>query len=478
MHATLLLWGAAARYPEAGRMVPFGMAAARSPIVRPQPFAHGAIISLAIDAMTSTGDGVGRVVLPDDGGLWVVMVPFVMPGERVRVKVIQNHKRHSSARVVEILEPSPDRQQPACLLFGLCGGCTYQHARYATQLSWKAAQVANILERIGRLEPAFIETVVQPTIGSPKQLAYRSKLTPHVHGGAMGFVASEDPAMLVDVPRCELATEPINDALVEERGHYLSSGNVPSLADTLLLRHTDRDGVVTDPSTPITEQVNGLKLTFSAGDFFQNNLFLLPALVDYVLDQALGAALGESGGTDGSPTPSPIENLIDAYCGSGLFALSAAASPRHSVRSVVGVEVMESAVEAARKNAEANGLTNVRFLAASAERIFEELLFDGRDAALIIDPPRKGCGTAFLSQLVRFAPRRLVYVSCSPDTMARDLIELLGAGYSLRRCQPFDMFPQTRHIECVATLEWPESGSPPERPRTRRIESLNVPNVR
>jgi 23S rRNA (uracil1939-C5)-methyltransferase/tRNA (uracil-5-)-methyltransferase len=277
----------------------------------------------------------------------------------------------------------------------------------------------------------------------------------------MGFVASEDPAMLVDVPRCELATEPINDALVEERGHYLSSGNVPSLADTLLLRHTDRDGVVTDPSTPITEQVNGLKLTFSAGDFFQNNLFLLPALVDYVLDQALGAALGESGGTDGSPTPSPIENLIDAYCGSGLFALSAAASPRHSVRSVVGVEVMESAVEAARKNAEANGLTNVRFLAASAERIFEELLFDGRDAALIIDPPRKGCGTAFLSQLVRFAPRRLVYVSCSPDTMARDLIELLGAGYSLRRCQPFDMFPQTRHIECVATLEWPESGSPP-----------------
>ena len=149
----------------------------------------------------------------------------------------------------------------------------------------------------------------------------------------------------------------------------------------------------------------------------------------------------------------PIHHLIDAYCGSGLFALAAAAAQWHGLHAIVGVEVSASAVEAAWKNAEANGASHVRFLAASAERIFDGLEFDGAHAAVIVDPPRKGCDETFLAQLVRFAPRRIVYVSCSPDTQARDLQKLMAAGYFLHCVQPFDLFPQTRHLESVATLE-------------------------
>lgn len=142
-------------------------------------------------------------------------------------------------------------------------------------------------------------------------------------------------------------------------------------------------------------------------------------------------------------------------------AEGAGIAPLHSI---VGVEVSASAVEAARRNARANGVANVRFLSASAEAIFDGLEFGGERAAAIVDPPRKGCGEAFLAQLVRFAPRRIVYVSCAPDTQARDLKALLAAGYALRHVQPFDMFPHTRHLESVATLEWPEAGTPTPTP--------------
>jgi 23S rRNA (uracil-5-)-methyltransferase RumA len=194
---------------------------------------------------------------------------------------------------------------------------------------------------------------------------------------------------------------------------------------------TDYDAVITE--TIARENEPPLKLHFLARDFFQNNPFILPAFTGYVREQA--AASG-------------ARFLVDAYCGSGLFALSAASA----FERVAGVEISESSVRFAKENAAANGIANATFLAADAGAIFSGLEFPAADTAVIIDPPRKGCDEAFLQQLFAFGPRAVVYVSCDPATQMRDLKLFLAAGYQLTAAQPFDLFPQTRHLECVLTL--------------------------
>jgi 23S rRNA (uracil1939-C5)-methyltransferase/tRNA (uracil-5-)-methyltransferase len=181
--------------------------------------------------------------------------------------------------------------------------------------------------------------------------------------------------------------------------------------------------------------VGDLKLRFLARDFFQNNPFILPAFTAYVRLQA--AATG-------------ARFLVDAYCGSGLFALSAAPA----FERVAGIELSESSIRFARQNAAANGIANVAFQSGDAATIFAGLdpIFSPAETAVIIDPPRKGCDESFLAQLFAFAPRTVVYVSCDPATQMRDLKGFLAAGYSLKDVQPFDLFPQTRHLECVITL--------------------------
>jgi 23S rRNA (uracil-5-)-methyltransferase RumA len=231
------------------------------------------------------------------------------------------------------------------------------------------------------------------------------------------------------------------------------ASDVGGESGTLLLRHTALDGVVSDnPDRQVTETVGSLHLTFRAADFFQNNPHLLPSLVEYVLVEAQGNLETDAA----SCAAAPCCYLIDAYCGSGLFALSAAAR----FEKCIGVETSASAVEAARRNAAANGIANAEFVAGSAESIFASVRFQGAQTAMIVDPPRKGCSAAFLMQLLRFAPRRIVYVSCGPDTQARDLRILIDAGYTITRVTPFDLFPHTRHIESVATLEWTSDDAP------------------
>ena len=176
-----------------------------------------------------------------------------------------------------------------------------------------------------------------------------------------------------------------------------------------------------------------LTLRFVAGDFFQNNPAILPAFVGHAVDLAKASG---------------ARHLVDAYCGSGLFALSAA---RH-FESVHGVEVSEDAVRKAAENAAANRLLNCRFVAGSAEAIFGKLPVKGPETAVIIDPPRKGCDEAFLAQLDAYAPRRIVYVSCAPDTQARDIRWLAARGWKVLSARPFDLFPQTRHIESIVAL--------------------------
>lgn len=483
------------------------------------PFRYHEEIELEITTLTNLGSGLGRVVLPENGAArtaqsapihdsevengasqtenpsagarpagWVVMVPFTLPGERVRARVFRNHKNFSEADLVAVVSASADRAPPRCPLFGKCGGCQYQHLNYAAQLAWKQRQVAELLEHM-----AGVTFPVSPVVPSPREYGYRSKITPHFAAprveranavSSLAGVPSEEdetetrdvepagtasPAVtvapfpigflrqgtrfdIVDVPHCPIATDAINVRLGAVRQAVHAKAASYTRGATLLLREasgqvtTDYDAVITETIVPPPEsaagsavdeasapQVRPLRLHFLARDFFQNNPFILPAFTSYVREQA--AASG-------------ARFLVDAYCGSGLFALSAAPA----FERVAGVEISESSVRFAKENAAANAIENATFLAADAAAIFAGLEFPAAETAVIIDPPRKGCDEAFLQQLFAFGPRAVVYVSCDPATQMRDLRHFLTAGYTLTGAQPFDLFPQTRHLECVLTL--------------------------
>mgnify|MGYP000011088922 CR=1 FL=1 len=389
------------------------------------PFEYHQEITLRIDDITNLGLGVGRY----EG--FVVMVPFALAGELVKVRIFKNHKNYSEGDLIEVLEKSPDRVEPQCKLFGTCGGCQYQHLSYQAQLKWKQKQIRDLLERIG----GFSDIEVLPTHPSPKIFHYRSKLTPHYERDRgenmpIGFVMQGRRNAIVNVEYCEIASDNINAAIPAIYADLRARSASFKRGGTLLLRDTS-EGVVTDNRKIAGEKVGKLYLKFVAGEFFQNNPFILPELLDYAVSEAIGSLY-----------------LVDAYCGVGGFALWAA---EHFER-VMGVEISENSIRCARENAEINGVKNCKFLAGKAESIFAEIPFAGTDTSLIIDPPRAGCDEAFLNQLIAFSPKKLVYVSCGPDTQARDLKYLAANGYKIAKIQPFDLFPQTRHIENVATL--------------------------
>ena len=442
------------------------------------PFAYHAEIELEIVTLTNLGVGLGRIPLRDpasgEESQWVVMVPFSLPGERVRARAFRNHKNFTEADLLEVLTPSPHRIAPPCPLFGRCGGCQYQHFTYTEQLAWKRRQVGELLRHM-----AGLEFSVSPVIGSPREYGYRSKITPHFNPprprdaagdkgqetsttsdttalspGAqplaartafdeknfpIGFLRQGTRFDLIDVPRCYIATDAINEKLPEVRAKTRARAAAGEFkrAGTLLLRHA-QEGVITEYDAVIHEQVGDLKLHFLARDFFQNNPFILPAFTRYVRAQA--AASG-------------ARFLVDAYCGSGLFALTAAPA----FEQVAGVEISETSINFARENAAANGIANATFLAGDASAIFSGLTFPPGDTVVVIDPPRKGCDENFLNQLFAFGPRAVVYVSCDPATQMRDLKHFTARGYTLGAVQPFDLFPQTRHLECVVTLQAPAS---------------------
>jgi tRNA/tmRNA/rRNA uracil-C5-methylase (TrmA/RlmC/RlmD family) len=443
------------------------------------PFPYHAEVEVRIETLTNMGQGLARVALPDGqvaeapasaaaagGGKdleaapdgeparsgWVVMVPFALPGELVRVRIYRNQKNFSEADLVEVLEPSSSRVKPRCALFGTCGGCQYQHLAYAEQLLWKRQQVAELLRHM-----AGLECPVNPVIGSPREYGYRSKITPHFsrpkHGGVgeIGFLRAGTRSQMVDVPRCDIATDALNAALAGVREEARRNASRYKNGATLLLRE-DADGrVLTDPRQEMVSAVavapgpddegpaaaaaspREWRFTHLAGDFFQNNPSILPVFVDSIV----GAAA--AGGA---------RYLVDAYGGSGLFAIAAA----RRFEAVAGVEISATAVAQARANAVANGVENATFLAASAEAIFADISFPAAETVVLIDPPRAGCSEEFLHQLVTFRPRSCVYVSCNPATQMRDLRLFLAAGYAVQSVQPFDLFPQTKHLECVLTL--------------------------
>ena len=394
------------------------------------PFEYHEEVELKIDHLANLGMGVGRV----NG--WVVMVPFVIPGELVKVRIYRNHSQYSEGDLLEILESSKYRVSPKCSLFESCGGCQYQHIVYGEQLKIKTQQVKELLEKNGG-----IQFPVSLAKSSKQVFGYRSKITPHYNrpnkngDQPIGFLKYGRRHDIVDVKQCVIATDAINESLPEMREKAVLEGGKKrrQRGGTLLLRDT-LEGVVNNPKAIVSEKVGELTFQFKAGEFFQNNPYILPDLVEFVKFHASGNG---------------IKHLVDTYCGVGLFALSLS----QVFELVVGVEISEAAIQLAKVNAQIHDINNVRFQIGKAEAIFQHIKFSGENTSVIIDPPRKGCDLAFIEQLLDFNPQKIIYVSCDPATQARDLNYFVENAYKLTEVQPFDLFPHTRHIESVAILE-------------------------
>jgi 23S rRNA (uracil1939-C5)-methyltransferase len=351
-------------------------------------------------------------------------------GELVRAEILEDRGHFARARVIEVLEPSPDRVQPRCLHFGFesasCGGCTWQHIDYAAQLRFKTEIVREQFRRIGRIPDA----PVRETYPSPDVWAYRSHAQFSVASdGRLGFQAARSNR-IVPIDVCYVVQPPILEWL---RSPKPAS---PEMEQVDVRVSNTGDGLAVSagsptsgPRPPVSDfRIKGVSFHISAGSFFQVNTSLIGTLVDQVM-----ARLNLHGG----------ETVLDAYCGVGLFSRFLAPVAGR----VIGIESSPSAVADARVNLAQFDHIDLR--AGLVEEILPAL-DEAMDAA-VVDPPRSGCGPKVIQALTDRRIERLVYVSCDPATLARDARQLMDGGYGLIDVQPLDMFPHTFHIETVST---------------------------
>jgi tRNA/tmRNA/rRNA uracil-C5-methylase (TrmA/RlmC/RlmD family) len=365
-------------------------------------------ISLNIHDLAFGGEGVGRI---DD---FVIFVPFVITGETVEAEITEVKKNFARAKLLRVEKSSPERVLPECKYFTQCGGCQYQHIEYAAQLRFKHKQIADLFERVGKIS----REIVAPVAPCPSPYGYRNRIMirSQWNGPAkkleIGFIRA-DNNFVVDIDECKIAEPALNEQIKEVRANPPHKGGIK-----VVLRVQPENWDVPDSS------------------FFQNNFFLLPKLVETVREFL------KSGGA---------KHLVDLYCGVGFFGIETA----DVVESFVGVEYDRLAIQAAGKNAAAREISNGEFISANVEDVLPELLkkFSPEKTSVILDPPRKGCPPETLRLLRETRPAQVIYVSCHPATMARDLNILCADGvFELARVQPLDMFPQTQHVECVADL--------------------------
>jgi tRNA/tmRNA/rRNA uracil-C5-methylase (TrmA/RlmC/RlmD family) len=382
--------------------------AAPAPVPVTSGLRGGDRFRIAITDLAFGGEGVGRV------GDFVVFVPFAAPGDEVEVKITEVKKTFARAQIVRVLRGSPERVEPACRYFGECGGCQYQHLDYAAQVRWKHKQIGDLFQRVGGFDPGL----VQPVVPCPRPYGYRNRILVRSQWNKpaqtlnLGFVRT-DNNLVCDVESCAIAEPALNEALTRWRKNPPPKGGIKTT-----LRVPPEGWEVPEHS------------------FFQNNFFALPALVAAVREALTGAG---------------TRHLIDAYCGVGFFALDLAGA----VDSFVGVELDVPAIRAARRNQAMRGVRNGEFVAGDTAALLPGLLgrLDPAATSVLIDPPRVGCRPEALELLRQTRPAQVLYVSCHPATLARDLKLLCAEGvYELRRVVPVDMFPQTQHVECVADV--------------------------
>lgn len=450
----------------------------------PQP---GDVVELTVHELGYGGVGVARHAT----GL-VCLVPRTLPGEHIEATIVQRKARLAQARVQRIVQPSPLRVQAPCTHFAECGGCHLQHLGYADQLRAKHAVLCRDVRRgLGDV----VADLVAPVEPSPDPLGYRNRVFHHVASGRIGFVDSTDGG-LVTIAACAVAEPAVQEVTDRVRAWLVGTGRV--WADDLLdlLVRSGPEGALcvlvtaaefesaaslrrvavgqrgprldalrdlvsalapaslfVSPkprhrrtmfgdafvhlggATHVVQEILGLRLHLSPGSFAQANSAVASALYARAVELL---------------APAPAADVLDLYSGSGALALHLA---RGGGR-VIAVECNADAVADARANATRNGIMNVDWRVGRSEDAVDELVRQGAGVAYVsVNPPRAGLAPQIPGALARLAPRRVVYLSCAPPSLLRDLGRLQAVGYRVTAMQPFDMFPQTHHLEIVTLLE-------------------------
>jgi 23S rRNA (uracil1939-C5)-methyltransferase len=443
-------------------------------------------ITLRFEDLTHEGNGVGKI----DG--YPLFVPYALPGEEATVKVVKVNKNFGFGKLLEVKSPSPERVEPPCDVFYKCGGCQIQHMSYNLQLSMKQQQVKNVMRKIAHLD----HVPVHPTIGMEDPWRYRNKVSIPVgeKDGELitGFYQMRSHQIIDDMDTC-VVQEDLNDRMVEavrrianrvgieaydEKSHtgvlrhiMVRSGRETKETMIVLITRTKnlphvnelireltetypnvksiihninpaRTNVILGDQTKVLwgqeyiyDSIGRVRFAISAKSFYQVN----PTQTKQLYEKALEyAAINED------------DTVIDAYCGIGTISLFLA----QKAKKVYGVEVVPEAIKDAKMNAKLNGMTNVEFAVGTAEEVMPRWKDEGlKPDVIVVDPPRKGCDEGLLGAMIEMGPKRIVYVSCNPSTLARDLRILEDGGYETKEVQPVDMFPQSMHIESVTWLE-------------------------
>ncbi|MGG3885252.1 23S rRNA (uracil(1939)-C(5))-methyltransferase RlmD [Brevibacillus panacihumi] len=453
------------------------------------PVRVGQTVEVEITGLNHEGAGVGRI----EG--YTLFVSGALAQERVRARVEHVKKNFGFAKMVEVVEASTYRALPPCPLYDRCGGCSLQHLDYAEQLRHKQQIVRDNLRRIGGFQVEGEGAItVHPTLGMSDPWRYRNKAQVPIgeeNGALVGGFYAEKSHSIIDMEACMIQHQANDEAVavVKKVAAQLQIRAYDEQRHTGLLRHVVvKVGVKTGEVmvvlvtteeeikqrerlvAAIREQVSGvtsivqninaertnvifgkktvtlwgsdviydyigpIKFAISARSFYQVN----PAQTEVLYNKTL-----EYAGATGT------ETVIDAYCGIGTISLFLAQKSRH----VYGVEIVPEAIADANRNAELNGVENVTFEAGPAEVVIPAWKEQGiRADVIVVDPPRKGCDEALLATILEMQPERVVYVSCNPSTLARDL-KVLAERYEVKEVQPVDMFPHTGHVECVIGMQ-------------------------
>ncbi|MBI3732470.1 MAG: class I SAM-dependent RNA methyltransferase [Chloroflexi bacterium] len=407
-----------------------------------------------------------------------VFVPFAMPGDEAEVELVADHGRFARGRITRLPTPAPERVAPRCKHFGACGGCHWQHIPYALQLQYKTQIVREQLTRLGGLS----DPPVRPALGADSPWHYRNHIQFHVdRQGRMGFMAARSH-QIIAIEECHILAAPVEslwreldlalpdlEKVVLRAGVNsgerlaalgLSSDEAPEaeidLPVNVVVELAGGREIVLAGDDHFHESLNGQSFQVSAASFFQVNTpqaeRLMRWLKDWVIEQAqdrgaLRVARSRANAqtlNGGAPIARDL-TLLDAYCGVGTVALALAPF----AQKVVAIESAPSAARDARANART--FSNVQIVEGKVETVLPQLT-DNFDA-VVLDPPREGCAPAVLDAIIQRRVPRIVYISCDPSTLARDAKRLVAGGYHLVEAQPFDMFPQTFHIETVAVFD-------------------------
>ena len=428
------------------------------------------LYNLTLTAFAYGGDAIGRIH-DDAGGDRVVFVPFAMPGERVRVRLVEQRRGFARGELMEVIEPSPERIMPRCKHFGECGGCHYQYMPYELQLQAKTDILRDQFRRIGHID----DPPVQPTVPSPAAWNYRNQVQFHLTPeGKLAYIAADIPLRpgsgegrhsdlplrgLMPITECHLPEPALNalwpqlefepgmdidrvsmrEGVDEELMVVLesSASELPELEMEagISVVHTFEEHVaVLAGNDHITMQVLGREFRVSAPSFFQVNTAMAEQMVKHVL-----------GGLSSLNLPTHQSTVLDVYCGVGLF--SAFLAPRCG--RLIGIESSASACEDYAANLDE--LDNVELYEDAAENVLPTL--DVHPDPFLVDPPRAGLMPAAVEAILRIQPAAVIYVSCDPSTLARDAARLLKGGYTLASVTPFDLFPQTYHIESISWFQ-------------------------